>query len=63
MLYFHYNNIFESMHPNDRKKIDQAISLLQELSGQKSSSSGVSKITIPAFDPEVATFTKIGEQL
>lgn len=53
----------EGMHPNDRKKLDHAISLLQELSDQKSSSSGVSKIMIPGFDQEVGVFTKIGEQL
>lgn len=51
------------MHPNDRKKVEQAISLLQELTGQKSASSGVSKITIPGFDQEVAVFSNIGGQL
>lgn len=40
------------MHPQDRKKIEQTITLLQEVLGQKSGggSTSVPKITIPAFD-------------
>lgn len=38
------------MNQADRKKIEQTISLLQEVLGQKSGSTGVSKITIPNFD-------------
>lgn len=51
------------MNPIDRKKIEQTISLLQEVLGQKSgSSTGVSKITIPNFDAEVTNFTSLGEK-
>lgn len=40
------------MHPQDRKKIEQTISMLQEVLGQKSGggSGAIPKITIPAFD-------------
>lgn len=38
------------MHPNEKQKIQQAISILQEALGQKSGSGGVAKITIPGFD-------------
>lgn len=53
------------MHPQDRKKIEQTINMLQEVLGQKSAqgSGGVPKITIPAFDQEVGTFANIGHQL
>lgn len=51
------------MHPNDRSKIQQAISVLQEVLGQKSGSGGVQKIVIPGLDEEAANFTNISNQL
>lgn len=50
------------MNQADRKKIEQTISLLQEVLGQKSASSGVSKITIPNFDAEVSNFAPLVEK-
>jgi hypothetical protein len=38
------------MQAHDRKKIEQTISLLQEVLGQKSASGGIPKINIPGFD-------------
>lgn len=53
------------MHPQDRQKIEQTISMLQDVLGQKSThgSGAIAKITIPAFDQEVGTFVNIGRQL
>jgi len=52
------------MHPVDRKKIEQTISMLQEVIGQKGSTGNtIPKIVIPAFDQEISTFVGISQNL
>jgi hypothetical protein len=38
------------MHPDERKKIEQTIAMLQEMLGQKGEGAKLTKIIIPGFD-------------
>lgn len=51
------------MNSADRRKLEQSITLLQEVLGQKSSSSGqASEVLIPGFSEEVQVFNGIASK-